>query len=205
MKKLIIAIVVLLSIFVVWKLVSKDKLSVKTNPDSPEVEQTSGAQGKYTAPSATDSRTYTIDPKSSSIGIIGASDKNASKLDIKSGSIVLDKGAIIGGDATFSVSGLKGSEEFAGLSTADYGEAKLTIKALVFDKAGSSIEQLVYRTDTELTMNGVTMPVSFVSKYIYGNGTIMISGNATPDWKLWNITSANTDMKLNIVLNATAK
>lgn len=205
MKKLLIIIVVLLAVFFIWKLLGKDRaLLNKASENVPAVE-TSGAQGKYTAPSATDSRTYAINPKTSSVGIIGASDKNASKLDIKSGSIVLEQGTIVSGDATFNVSNLKGGKEFVGLNTADYGDAKLAIKALVFDKANSSLDQLVYRTDAELTMNGVTKPISFVSNYVYGNGTIMISGNASPDWKLWNITSANANMKLNIVLNAIAK
>lgn len=199
MKKVLIVIAVLLAAFLIWKLVLKDKGSFFSHP---QAAQPDSAPNKYGAPSATDSRTYSVDTKNSWIGIAGSSDKNSAKLSIKNGSIVLSKGAVVGGKTVFD---LKGVKDFTGLNTDQYPEATLEVKAVVFDQLNSSVDNLVYRTDAELTMNGVTNPMSFVSTFDYSENTITIGGNAKPDWKLWGLSSVNSAISLNITLSATAK
>ncbi len=201
MKQTLTILVILAVVVVGYLLISK---SNKNNLQGPETGQTEdqtdiGGRERFSSPSVNESGTYTLDKKSSSVSL-NTGNGSPSTVTIKSGALMVDKGNVSGGDIMLSASDLK---DISGLDTKAYPEVKLAVKALVFDQAKSSIDNLVFRVDTELTMNGKTNPMSFPAMFDYNPGQYYISGVASPDWKLWGITlPANESMTVNIILNA---
>jgi len=147
----------------------------------PREGQTDIGGKKLDSPSASENGTYQLDKKASSINLGSAG------FIIKSGTFQIGSGDLTGGTIVASSNDLS---KLAGFSAAG-DEIRLEMKALVFERAKSTSDNLVYRTDAELTLNGRTNPVSFTSQFIYQTGSYMIIGSATPDWKLWGITPAN--------------
>lgn len=201
MKKLLIIVCVIAAVLIVYFLATSDK--VKNGLKGLMVPGASiFTSGKSDGmPSATDSGTFTVDKKSSSATLGYSSKVKAEVWDmpIRSGDIVLTNGSITGGTIAMSSANLGKT----GLSFGSKEDAVLDIKAIVFDQANSTTDDLVFRTDAELTMNGKKNPVSFKSKFNFQDDSISISGTAMPDWKLWGVTLPSGDsMTINISLHA---
>lgn len=203
MKNLLIVIGVVAAALIIYFLVTSENFDKALNSlvsqNNSEVEP-----GRSTgAPSANDSGTFTLDKKYSSVNMIYASKAKTDTWDmlIQSGNIIVTSGNIDNGSVVMSMNDLKRT----GLTfdTTAYPEATFAIKAIVFDQASSTTDNLVFRTDGELTINGKKNPLSFKSKYSFEDGGVYISGTATPDWKLWGIIVPSDDsMTMDISLYA---
>lgn len=201
MKQFLTVLVILAIVVVGYLLITKSNKNNLQAPDANQAEDQTdiGGRERFSSPSVNESGTYNLDKKSSSVRVsVGGS--SPSNMTIKSGALMVDKGNVVGGDIMLSAGDLK---SVTGFDTKAYPEVKLTVKAVVFEQAKSTIDNLVFRVDTELTMNGKTNPMSFPAMFDYNPGQYYISGVASPDWKLWGITlPANEVMTLNITLNA---
>lgn len=204
MKKSLVIICVVVGLVIVYFLATsgavRNALKGTNTPSNNEdvVGKTDGM------PSATDSGTFTVDKKLSKVSLSYSSKTRSDSWDIpiKSGDIVLQKGSITGGTIVASSANLGKT----GLAFNGKEDSTISIKSIVFDQARSTTDNLVFRTDTELTMNGKTAPVSFESRFNFEAGNISIVGSAMPDWKQWGVVvPTGESMALNISLNATNK
>lgn len=194
MKKALIIVVVIAVALLVGKYVVDKRSSLSTQTSS-----TPGFQAnRQSSPGVDESGTYVLDTKASSAVVADI------VAPIKNGSIVFQNGSIVGGTALMNLSNLKNSK-FFDLQSVHLGknDGTLAIKALVFDRAQSTNEHVVFRTDAELTMNGITKPVSFTSSFQYRPGYMVISGTTMPDWKSWGLVTTGPAPLLSVTLVAT--
>lgn len=201
MKQFLTVLIILAIIVVGYLLISKSSKNILKAPSVDQTEDQTDIGGKegVSYPTVNESGTYSIDKRSSSV-VARNESGSSDNVSIKSGTIVVNKGNIDGGDIILSASDLK---DLSGLDVKTYPEAKLAIKAIVYEQARSTIDNLVFRVDTELTMNGKTNPVSFPATFKRSPSQYYISGVMTPDWKLWGVTlPSNESMSLNITINA---
>ncbi len=202
MKKSLVIICVVAVVVIVYLLLKSDKINQVLNTSGSE-DNSESEMGRSTgAPSATDSSTYTVDKKSSSVSMsyVSSTKTESWLMPIQSGNIVMASGSVSGGSVLASMSNLKRTGLAFDVST--YPDATLAIKAVVFDRARSTTDNLVFRTDAELTMNGKTAPLSFDSSYVYSPSGMTITGNAKPDWKTWGLAVPTSDsMSMNILLH----
>lgn len=200
MKQFLTVLVILAIIVVGYLLISKSNKNILKGPSADQTEDQTDIGGREGAsyPTVNETGTYSIDKKSSSV-VARNESGSSDNISIKSGTIVVNKGNIDGGDIILSASDLKG---LSGLDAKTYPDAKLAIKAIVYEQARSTIDNPVFRVDTELTMNGKTNPVSLPATFKRSPGQYYISGVMTPDWKLWGVDiAANDSMTLSITLN----
>ena len=196
MKNFLIFLVVVVIVIAGYMLIKKS-----SNPfDGKNSEDTSLEGKQLESPSANESGSYTVNKKVSSLNLV-PSNGDAVKFEVGSGELLVESGSISGGTTTASSSRLN---KLPGFQNVAGGDISLEVKALVFERARSTSENLVYRTDTELTVNGVTHPVSFDSTFRYQSGEYYIIGQTVPDWKNWGISlPAGESVSMNFVLLAT--
>ncbi len=180
---LVIAVVIVAGYMLLKKSIDKGN-----TPDASDFEssQTEIGGKRLESPSANESGTYKVDQKASSIHFIPSSGDTV-EFDLKSGELLVQSGDIVGGKTIASSSRM---DKLPGFEMVSSDEVQLEVKSLVFERARSTSDNLVYRTDTELTVNGKTYPVSFDSIFRYQAGEYYITGQATPDWKNWGINLA---------------
>lgn len=177
MKKVIIAIIVA---FIAILVIKSFWLNKKTNaPDGnilPE-NRVSGFQ-------ADENSNFSLN-KNSEIVLMDSDSKNSvsAHLPVASGELVVTKG-VLTGQAKFSakkvsVQPISYQNSFMAenaLNTSKFSEAVFVLKALVFDRASSTSQNLVYRVDGELTLHGVTQPISLRSNVRFGTNSLDITG-----------------------------
>lgn len=192
MKKVLIIIGIFLAIFIVWKVVGKN-IKFSSNQSGEEVVVDEEVNTKIITPGTDNNNTYNTVTKESFITI-----GDNVKMPIEKGVIVFSKGQIVGGENTFKV---KGDKSITGLDVKQYPEASLVVKAVVFEPLRSDVDNLVYRIDTELTINGVTNPISFISDFKYDVDTVAMHGESDLSLKDWNITTVpgNSTIVVNLV------
>lgn len=195
MKKALIIIAIFLAIFIVWKVVGKNIKSVSKQADETLVDEE--VSTKLVTPGADENRTYNTNTKESFITI-----GNGVKMQIEKGAIVFERGQIIGGENMFKA---KEDKSLVGLDVNQYPEANLVVKAVVFEPLRSDLENLVYRIDTELTLNGVTNPISFLSDFNYDGSMVSMNGESTLSLKDWNISTVPENATIIVRLVASVK
>jgi hypothetical protein len=201
MKNLLIFLVIAVVIVAGYMLLKKSNNKGNT-PDASDFEssQTEIGGRRLESPSASEGGTYKVNEKASSISFT-PSMGDAVEFDIKSGELLVQSGDVVGGKTIASSSRLN---KLPGFESVSGDEVQLEVKSLVFERARSTSENLVYRTDAELTVNGKTYPVSFDSMFRYQAGEYYITGQTTPDWKNWGISlPSGQTMSINIVILAT--
>ena len=125
---------------------------------------------KLVTPGADENRTYNTNTKESFITI--GNGENADR-----------KGAIVLSESNNwwrNMFKAKEDKSLVGLDVNQYPEANLVVKAVVFEPLRSDLENLVYRIDTELTLNGVTNPISFLSDFNYDGSMVSMNGESNP-------------------------
>ncbi len=200
MKNFLIFLVIAVVIVAGYMLLKKSNNGGNT-PDAADLEssQTNIGGKRLESPSANESGSYKVDQKVSSISLT-PSTGDAVEFDIKSGELLIQSGDIVGGKTIASSSRLN---KLPGFGAVVGNEIQLEVKSLVFERARSTTDNLVYRTDAELTVNGKTFPVSFDSMFRYQAGEYYITGQATPDWKNWGISLASGQtVSINMVILA---
>lgn len=200
MKKILIIIVIIILAVLAWKHFSRNG-SLEGKDNLTNDSSTGFGPDRQSGPSANETADYSIDQKSSSV-IFGTTN-----LTLKGGVVSVTKGSISGGNIIASLSSLKNSKDFpsGSFNLKNFPEATIALKALVFDSANSTTDNLVFRTDAELTINGVTKPISFPSTFAYRPGYMVISGSTMADWKAWGITPNDSATPISIKLIATKK
>jgi polyisoprenoid-binding protein YceI len=195
MKKALIIVVIIAAALLLWKYAS-DKRSQSTMTET-SVSTPGFQSNRESSPGADENGTYTIDTRASSV-IIGDV-----VVPVKNGTIVFQSGSIVGDAAFMNLSNLKNSKSFDPKTVhLEKNDGTLNLKALVFDRANSTNEHVVFRTDAELTINGITKPVSLSSTFQYRPGYVVISGSTNPDWSAWGLTPVGAQSALSVTLVA---
>lgn len=200
MKKLLIIIGIVAALMLAYYLITsntvRDLIGTLSNTELGSEKRETGV------PSVEENGSYTIDTRVSTVSVRHTASTGTEMLDmdVRSGALMVEGGNISGGSILLATGGLK---QLVGMNASIYPDATLAIKAVIFDQQQSTTENLVFRTDAELTMNGRTNPVSFTSDFEYTPGAYVINGSANPNWKLWDIdVPAGESLWLEISLRA---